>query len=170
MMGALLNLAAGVYQQTQQKPPEPPPAGFTGTSAPNFETDQISGHWLIIEPPARAERWFTPPITRVELERQHPGAVLVSLPDTAPDPMQRKLTAAELDEMAQLIPLVAEHYGCSLEDLGEMRTAAAKDPSRALESFRVMAGQLGINCAEREPERFLTADQGLRLGDQRKLI
>ena len=154
-MGALLNLAAGVYQQNHQKPPEPPSAGFTGASAPNFETVQTSGDWLIIEAPAKTEYWFSPPATRSELESRYPGAVLVPLPATPADPEQRKLAPAELDELARLIPRVAEHYGCPPEDLAEMRTTAARDPCGALASFTAMARELGLDCAEREPERFL---------------
>ncbi len=81
---------------------------------------------------------------------------------------QRKVTPAELDELAKLIPLVAEHYGCPPEELAEMRMAAARDPSGALASFKAMARELGMEHREREPERFVTADQWLGLGEQRK--
>ena len=112
--------------------PEPAPLG-----------EQVSDHWLIIEPPTKTERWFTPPVTRSELERRYPGAALVPLPDTGPAPVgQRKLAPGELDELATLIPLVAEHYGCPPEELAEMRTVAATDPSGALVSFRAMAREL----------------------------
>lgn len=129
---------------------------------------ESSGHWLIIEPPTKTERWFTPAVTRSELEISFPGAVLVSLPDSAPDSVgQRTVTPAELDELFKLIPLVAKHYDCPPEELVEMRTAAARDPSGALVAFRTMASQLGINSAVIEPERFLTADQWLSLGKTR---
>lgn len=104
--------------------------------------NETSGHWLIIERPAETEQWFTPPVTRAELERRHPGAVLIPLPDSAPVE-QKKLTPAELDELATLIPRVAEDYGCPPEEVAEMRTAAARDPSVALASFRAMARELG---------------------------
>ena len=68
----------------------------------------------------------------------------VPLPDSAPDPAgQRTVTPAELDELFKLLPLVAKHYGCSDEDLAEMRTAAARDPSGALVSFRDIARRPG---------------------------
>jgi hypothetical protein len=129
---------------------------------------ELAGHWLIVQPSERIEKWFTPPISRSDLESRYPGCLLVPLPD-APDPAgQRNLTPAELDQLARLIPLVAGHYGCSQEELAEMRTAAARDPSGALTSFRAMARELGLDCTVREPERFLTADQWLSLGEQRK--
>lgn len=130
--------------------------------------NETSGHWLIIEPPSKAERWFTPAVSRAELASRYPGAVLVPLPDAAPDPAgQRKLTPAELDELAQLIPLLAAHYGCPPEEQAEMRTTAARDASAALESFRATARELGLGRTEREPERFLRADQWLSLGERK---
>jgi hypothetical protein len=129
--------------------------------------NETSGHWLIIGWPTETEQWFIPPVTRAELESRHPGAVLVPLPDSAPVE-QKKLTPAELDELATLVALVAEHYSCLPEDLGEMRTAATRDPFVALTSFRAIARGLGLERTEHELGRLLTADQWLSLGEERK--
>jgi len=43
---------------------------------------ETSGHWLILQP-ERMERWFSPAVTRTELQARYPGAVLIALPDTA---------------------------------------------------------------------------------------
>jgi hypothetical protein len=129
---------------------------------PRPDPGDVSGHWLISQFAERMERWFSPPVTRAELAERYPGAVLVPLP-SASAATQRRLTPAELDELAKLVPLVGEHYGCQPEELAEMRAAAARDPSAALESFRATARELGLEHTEREPERFLTADQWLSL-------
>lgn len=99
----------------------------------------------------------------------YPGAALISVPNTAsPTNAAAKPTPAELDEPATLILLVAGHYGCLTEEVAEIRKAAARDPASALASFLQMARELGLDTEAQEPQRYLTADQWLNLGEYRK--
>ncbi len=52
---------------------------------------ESSGHWLVIEPARRLEKYFTPHMTRAQLMERYPGALLVALPDsTAPPPAREE--------------------------------------------------------------------------------
>ena len=65
-------------------------------TAASPSTGEVSGHWLILQPPQQLEMYFTPPATRSELAERYPGALLVCLPDTTdPPPLQYR---AKLDD------------------------------------------------------------------------
>jgi hypothetical protein len=56
------------------------------------DPEEPSAHWLIIVPAERSERFFNPPVTRVELEQRYLGALLIPLPDdTSPLPPQYRI-------------------------------------------------------------------------------
>ena len=62
--------------------------GVTQAAEVRPDPAEVSGCWLIVQPPQRLEKFFTPPITRAELAQRHPGALLVALPDTIAPPRE----------------------------------------------------------------------------------
>lgn len=99
-------------------------------AAANPNTD--SGHWLIIRA-ERMERWFSPTMTRAELEACYPGAVLIALPEAEP---QRLPTNEESDEITRLLAAVAVREGFSEQERAEALDSALRDPQAALRCIR----------------------------------
>src|SRR5215471_15983826 len=42
-----------------------------------IDPDETSGHWLVFLPARKLEKYFTPDISRAELQRLYPGALLI---------------------------------------------------------------------------------------------
>jgi hypothetical protein len=79
----LLDLARAALEQYDRDISEGDQALVAQAVRPH--ATETSGHWLIIQA-ERAERCFTPAVTRAELQERYPGAVLIALPDTT-DPL-----------------------------------------------------------------------------------
>ena len=53
-----------------------------------IQDNEISGHWLIIQTPQRLEKYFTPAVSRDELQKDYPGAILIALVDDTRSPFE----------------------------------------------------------------------------------
>jgi hypothetical protein len=99
----------------------------------------LSGHWLILQPPESLERWFSPPISRAELAELYPGAALFQIPDANQTP-----NGEQKAELTALVGLVATAEGFSQAEHTEALARALLDPESALVSFRALARELGL--------------------------
>jgi hypothetical protein len=113
-------------------------AGLPNKDSPVSDPSETSGHWLILQA-ERQERWFSPPVTRAELEARYPGAVLISLPETSGT--ARPATAQEAAELRKLVTAVAAQEGFSEEERVEALANALRDAANALRCFRALLNE-----------------------------
>jgi hypothetical protein len=102
---------------------------------------ETAGHWLIVQLAQRIEHWYSPAVTRAELEARFPGAALIALPEASGT--DRPPTAEETAELTRLIAAVARQEGFSAAEQTEALDIALRDPENALRYFWALLGRGG---------------------------
>jgi len=120
-----------------------PPRGHAATcqafeaKVAQLDSAERSGHWLIVPSAGRLERWFSPPVSRAELQLRYPGALLVALPDR-PTEQPRLPTNEEAADLRHLVEQLAIREGFTPDEEEEALRNALADPAAALPCIRVL--------------------------------
>ena len=96
-----------------------------------------SSHWVIVQSTARIERFFAPPISRIELTVRYPAALLIGLPDAVSD-KPRPATDREAQEIRDLVEHLARLEGFTQDEEAEALQNAFKDAEAALSCLRAL--------------------------------
>jgi len=122
------------------------------------DPEEISDHWLIIQPAQRSERWFSPPQSRAEIAQRYPGAALVAIPHHPRSGGNR----VHEDELRCLIKVLAARRRFTEAEHAEALASALQHPDEALATFRALACESGI-LEERSADRvrlWITLEDG----------